>query len=43
LLVTYADDLMIVCRRGKGEEALRRLREILPLRVDCTVRHAADG
>ena len=28
-LVTYADDLVILCRRGKGEEALRRLREIM--------------
>ena len=26
-LVTYADDLVILCRRGKGEEALERLRE----------------
>ncbi len=28
-LVTYADDLVILCRRGKGEEALQRLREIM--------------
>ena len=28
-LVTYADDLVILCRRGKGEEALERLREIM--------------
>ena len=28
-LVTYADDLVILCRRGKAEEALRRLREIM--------------
>jgi RNA-directed DNA polymerase len=27
-LVTYADDLVILCRKGKGEEALPRLREI---------------
>jgi RNA-directed DNA polymerase len=27
--VTYADDLVILCRRGKGEEALQRLREIM--------------
>ena len=26
---TYADDLVILCRRGKGEEALQRLREIM--------------
>ena len=26
-LVTYADDLVILCRKGKGEEALRRKRE----------------
>jgi len=28
-LVTYADDLVILCRKGKAEEALRRLREIM--------------
>jgi group II intron reverse transcriptase/maturase len=28
-LVTYADDLVILCKRGKAEEALRRLREIM--------------
>ena len=27
-LVTYADDLVILCRRGKAEAALQRLREI---------------
>jgi RNA-directed DNA polymerase len=27
--VTYADDLVILCRRGRAEEALRRLREIM--------------
>jgi RNA-directed DNA polymerase len=27
-IVTYADDLVILCRKGKAEEALRRLREI---------------
>ena len=26
---TYADDLVIKCRRGKREEALQRLREIM--------------
>jgi reverse transcriptase-like protein len=28
-IVTYADDLAILCRRGKAEEALSRLREIM--------------
>ena len=28
-LVTYADDLVILCRRGKAEAALQRLREIM--------------
>jgi group II intron reverse transcriptase/maturase len=28
-LVTYADDLVILCKRGKAEEALQRLREIM--------------
>jgi group II intron reverse transcriptase/maturase len=28
-IVTYADDLVILCRRGKAEEALRRMREIM--------------
>jgi hypothetical protein len=27
--VTYADDLVILCRRGKAEEALQQLREIM--------------
>jgi RNA-directed DNA polymerase len=27
-IVTYADDLVILCKRGKAEEALLRLREI---------------
>jgi hypothetical protein len=27
--VTNADDLVILCRRGKAEEALQRLREIM--------------
>jgi RNA-directed DNA polymerase len=28
-IVSYADDLMILCRRGKAEAALQRLREIM--------------
>src|SRR5256885_2103671 len=28
-IVTYADDLVILCRKGKAEEALHRLREIM--------------
>ena len=28
-LVTYADDLVILCRRGKAEDALQQLREIM--------------
>ena len=28
-LVTYADDLVILCRRGKAEAALQRMREIM--------------
>ena len=28
-IVTYADDLVILCRRGKAEEALQQLREIM--------------
>ena len=28
-LVTYADDLVILCRRGKAEEALQRMREVM--------------
>jgi RNA-directed DNA polymerase len=28
-LVTYADDLVILCRRDKAEEALQRMREIM--------------
>ena len=27
--MTYADDLVILCRRGKAEEALQRMREIM--------------
>jgi group II intron reverse transcriptase/maturase len=28
-IVTYADDLVILCRKGKAEEALRQLRKIM--------------
>jgi RNA-directed DNA polymerase len=28
-IVTYADDLVILCKRGKAEEALQRLRELM--------------
>jgi hypothetical protein len=28
-IVTYADDLVILCRAGKAEEALRRLRGLM--------------
>ncbi len=28
-IVTYADDLVILCRRGNAEEALQRLRELM--------------
>ena len=28
-IVTYADDLAILCRRGKGEEALARMRQLM--------------
>jgi RNA-directed DNA polymerase len=28
-IVTYADDLVILCRKGKAAEALQRLREIM--------------
>jgi len=36
-IVTYADDLVILCRKGKAEEALQRMRELmgkLTLRVN---------
>jgi RNA-directed DNA polymerase len=28
-IVNYADDLVILCRKGRADEALRRLREIM--------------
>ena len=35
-IVTYADDLVILCRRGRAEEALQHLREIMA-RLKLTV------
>jgi hypothetical protein len=35
-LVTYADDLVILCRRGKAEAALQSLREIMGALSDKT-------
>ena len=35
-IVTYADDLVILCRRGKAEEALQRMHEIMA-RLKLTV------
>ena len=35
-IVTYADDLVILCRKGKADEALQRLREIMS-RLKLTV------
>jgi len=28
-VVTYADDLVILCRRGKADEAMLRMREVM--------------
>ena len=49
-LVTYADDLAILCRRGKAEAALQRLREIMgklkltvPSRQDTLVGEPGKG
>ena len=28
-IVTYADDLVILCRKGRAEEALQRMRELM--------------
>lgn len=35
-VVTYADDLVILCGRGKAEEALNRMRELMS-RLKLTV------
>jgi retron-type reverse transcriptase len=40
-IVTYADDLVILCRRGKAEEALSRLREIMG-KLKLTVNEEKD-
>jgi hypothetical protein len=37
-IVTYADDLVILCRRGKAEEALIRMRELMGKLKFTTVR-----
>ena len=38
-IVTYADDLVILCRKGKAEEARQRLREIMEIgRASCRER-----
>jgi hypothetical protein len=48
-LVTYADDLVILCRRGKAEAALQRLREIMeqlaiyPRDLDHLANHGREG
>jgi group II intron reverse transcriptase/maturase len=40
-LVTYADDLVILCRRGKAEEAMQRLRQIMG-KLKLTVNEEKD-
>ena len=39
--MTYADDLVILCRRGKAQEALLALREIMG-RLKLTVNEGED-
>ena len=41
-IVNYADDLVILCRRGKAEEAERRMREIMG-RLKLTVNEEKTG
>ena len=44
-IVTYADDLVILCRKGKAEAALHHLREIMG-KLKLTVnerRHGSAG
>jgi hypothetical protein len=40
-IVTYADDLVILCRKGNAEAALQRLREIME-RLKLTVNEEKD-
>jgi len=43
-IVTYADDLVILCRRGKGEEALARMRELMgKLKLTVNRCHSLGG
>ena len=41
-IVTYADDLVILCRKGKAAEALQRLREIMG-KLKLTVNEEKTG
>ena len=41
-IVTYADDLVILCRRGKAEEALRWMRELMG-KLKLTVNEEKTG
>jgi len=40
--VTYADDLVLLCRKGKAEAALQSLREIMG-KLKLTGRSRRDG
>jgi hypothetical protein len=43
-IVTHVDDLVILCRRGKGEEALARMRELMgKLKLTVTRCHSLGG
>ena len=43
-LITYADDLVILCRRGKAEAALQSLREIMgKLKLDTSKYRVSCG
>ena len=42
-IVTYADDLVILCRRGKAEEAARAMRLRRRLRFKYKVRRRRGG
>jgi len=42
-IVTYADDLVILCRRGKAEEALHWMRELMgKLKLTVNTAHSGD-